>query len=98
MNAYLIANVDVHDPIAYEAYRSQTQAIVESHGGRFRVRGGAIDILEGDPRAHRLVIIEFPDMAAARGFYDSAAYQAIIPLRTGSADAALFIVEGVGDD
>jgi uncharacterized protein (DUF1330 family) len=94
MSAYLIANVDVHDPDAYEAYRSQTGAIVERHGGRFIVRGGNVHVLEGEPNAHRLVIIEFPDLAAARGFYDSPAYQEIIPLRTVASQGALLIVEG----
>jgi uncharacterized protein (DUF1330 family) len=94
MSAYLIANVDVHDPDAYEEYRSRAGAIVERHGGCFIVRGGAVHLLEGEPWAHRLVIIQFPDLAAARGFYDSAEYQEIIPLRTRASDAALLIVEG----
>ncbi len=94
MGAYLIANVKVHDTQAYEAYRSRTGAIVARHGGRFIVRGGAVHVLEGAPDVHRLVIIEFSDLAAARGFYDSPDYQAIIPLRTSTSDGALFIVEG----
>jgi uncharacterized protein (DUF1330 family) len=94
MSAYLIANVDVHDPQAYEAYRSRTGAIVEQHGGRFVVRGGTVHQLEGEPWAHRLVIIQFPDLVAAQGFYDSPEYQQIIPLRTRVSDGALLIVEG----
>jgi len=94
MTAYLIANVDVHDPAAYEAYRSRTGAIVARHGGRFIVRGGKVHVLEGDPIVHRLVIIEFPDLAAAHGFYDSPEYQEIIPLRTQVSNGALLIVEG----
>jgi uncharacterized protein (DUF1330 family) len=94
MSAYLIANVDVHHPDDYEAYRSRTGAIVERHGGQFIVRGGKIHMLEGEPWAHRLVIIEFPDLAAAKGFYDSPEYQEIIPLRTRASEAALLIVEG----
>lgn len=94
MSAYLIANVDVLDPEAYEGYRSQTRAIVERHGGRFLVRGGAVDILEGAPNINRLVILEFPDRTAAHAFYDSPEYQEIIPIRAGSAESQLFIVEG----
>ena len=94
MSAYLIANVDVHDPDAYQDYRSRTGAIVERHGGRFIVRGGKVHVLEGDPWAHRLVIIQFPTLEAARGFYDSPEYQEIIPLRTRVSDGALLIVEG----
>ena len=94
MSAYLIANVDVHDPDAYQHYRSRTGTIVERHGGRFIVRGGTVHHLEGEPWAHRLVVIEFPDLAAAQGFYDSPEYQAIIPLRTRVSEGALLIVEG----
>ena len=50
-------------------------------------------MLEGEPWAHRLVVIEFPDLAAAKGFYDSPEYQEIIPLRTRASEAALLIVE-----
>lgn len=94
MSAYLIANVDVHDPTAYEDYRSRTGAIVASHGGQFIVRGGPVHVLEGDPNVHRLVIIQFPDLAAAKGFYNSQEYQDVIPLRTRASDGALLIVEG----
>jgi len=94
MTAYLIANVDVHDRDAYQDYRSRTGAIVERHGGRFIVRGGDVHHLEGEPWTKRLVIIQFPDLASAQGFYDSPEYQEIIPLRTRVSDGALLIVEG----
>jgi uncharacterized protein (DUF1330 family) len=94
MSAYLIANVDVRDPNAYQAYRSRTGAIVERHGGRFIVRGGNIHPLEGEAWARRLVIIEFPDLASAKGFYESPEYQEVIPLRTCASDGSLLIVEG----
>ena len=98
MTAYLIANIEIKDPHGYEAYASRTRAIIERHKGRFIVRGGAVHSLEGASDVHRLVIIEFPDMATARGFYDSADYQAIIDLRTSSSDAWLFIVEGLENE
>jgi len=94
MSAYLIANVDVHDAAAYEAYRSRTGAIVARHGGRFIVRGGTVHVLEGEPDVDRLVIIEFPNVAAAKGFYDSPEYQEVIPLRTIASEGELLIVEG----
>ena len=95
MKAYLIANVDVHDAEAYENYRSRTGAIVERYGGRFLVRGGRIEMLEGEPNFARLVIIEFPDVTAAHAFYDSPEYREIIPFRTNTSDGALCIVAGV---
>ena len=94
MSAYLIANIDVHDGDAYEAYRSRTRSIIERHGGRFIVRGGNVHHLEGPEWAHRLVIIQFSDLAAAKAFYDSPEYQEIIPLRTRVSEGALLIVEG----
>ncbi len=97
MSAYLIANVDVRDPEAYEAYRCRTREIIERHGGRFLVRGGAIEVLEGEPNVQRLVVIEFPNATAARAFYDSEDYQEIIPFRTRASHAALFIVEGFSE-
>lgn len=94
MSAYLIANVDVHDPGGYDAYRSQTGAIVARYGGQFIVRGGEVQVLEGEPDAHRLVIIQFENVGAARAFYDSAEYQAVIPLRTKASNGTFLIVEG----
>ena len=97
MKGYLIANVEIADPSAYENYRSRTKAIVERHGGRFIVRGGTIEPLEGDPGFARLVIIEFPSVEAAHGFYDSPEYQEIIPLRTSTSNGKLCIVAGTED-
>jgi len=94
MSAYLIANVDVQDPEKYEDYRTRTGAIVAKHGGQFIVRGGKVHPLEGNPEIHRLVIIEFPSLEAAQGFYDSPEYQEVIPFRTLASDGRLFIVEG----
>lgn len=92
--AYLLAQVTIENPQGYEAYRSQTGAIVERFGGRFIVRGGALHPLEGQPDFQRLVVIEFPDLEAARGFYDSPEYQALIPHRTANSTATLFFAEG----
>ena len=94
MKGYLIANVAVADAVAYENYRSRTGAIVERHGGRFLVRGGTVEPLEGNPGFERLVIIEFPSVEAAHAFYDSAEYQEIIPFRTSTSRGALCIVSG----
>ncbi len=93
--AYLIAQIDVHNPEGYEAHRSQTGAVVERFGGRFLVRGGELHPLEGDPASRRLVILEFSDLGAAESFYHSAEYQALVPHRTANSSATLFIAEGV---
>ena len=93
--AYLVAQIEVHDPLGYGAYRSRTGAVIERSGGRFLVRGGTLHPLEGEPDFSRLVIIEFADLDAARRFYDSAEYQALIPHRTDNARSMLLIAEGV---
>ena len=94
MTAYLIANVDVKDVDAYAPYRDRARPIVEKYGGRYIVRGGEVDVLEGVPQINRLVILEFPDRTAANAFYNSQEYQEIVPIRIGSTDSRLFIVEG----
>ena len=95
MKGYVIANVSVGDAAGYEGYRSQTAAIIARYGGRFLVRGGAVEVREGDPGIHRLVILEFPSVQAARTFYDSPEYQAVLPIRLDTANSTLFIAEGV---
>jgi uncharacterized protein (DUF1330 family) len=95
MKGYVIANVSVDDAAAYEGYRSRTAAIISQYGGRFLVRGGAVEVREGDPGIGRLVVLEFSSMEVARTFYDSPEYQAILPIRLGSASATLVIAEGV---
>ena len=94
--AYLVAQVEIEDPQGYEAYRSRTGAVIEHFGGRFLVRGGTLHRLEGEPDFSRLVIIEFPDLEAAKGFYESADYQDLIPHRTDNARSMLLIAEGFG--
>jgi uncharacterized protein (DUF1330 family) len=95
MKGYVIANVSVEDAAAYEGYRSRTAAIIEQYGGRFLVRGGAVEVLEGDPGISRLVILEFPTVEMATAFYESPEYQAIIPVRQANAESTLVIAEGV---
>ena len=94
MKGYVVANIEVSDPVAYEAYRSQTGAIIAQYGGRALIRGGAIEVREGDPGLSRLVILEFDSVEAASTFYDSPEYQAIVPIRQAHAESTLCIVEG----
>jgi uncharacterized protein (DUF1330 family) len=67
MAAFVIADIQVTDPVKYEQYRPLAAASIARFGGRFIVRGGAVDLLEGEPRPERIVVIEFPDMGSARG-------------------------------
>jgi uncharacterized protein (DUF1330 family) len=94
--AYLIAQVQIKDLEIYKKYAARTPAIIAKHGGRVLVRGGEIDILEGDAVQRRIVIIEFPTMAAARNFYDSSEYQEAKKIRTPISEAQFLVVQGVG--
>ena len=94
MAAYIIAEIEITDPAIYERYRAQTPGVIAQYGGRFLVRGGKAEALEGDHEPDRLVVIEFSDMAAARRFYESPEYQAIISLRQQASRGRLILVEG----
>ena len=94
MPAYVIVEVTVANPEPYAAYRDLAGASVARHGGRFLVRGGAVTPLEGDWHPQRFVVIEFPSVEAARGFYFSADYQEALKVRLANSTGRAFIVEG----
>ena len=95
MAAYIVAQLKVHDPAAFQRYREAVTPLVDRFGGRYRVRGAEPEVLEGAWPFPRLTIIEFQSRDAARLFYESAEYQKILPLRQGSADVTLAIVESL---
>jgi uncharacterized protein (DUF1330 family) len=95
MPAYIHAEVEVHDPVAYEDYRRQVAGVLAQYGGRFIVRGGAAELLEGEPAPQRQVILEFADMAALKAFYHSPEYAPLIALRQRVSTARLVAVQGV---
>ena len=96
MSAYAVVAMDVLDPEGLKEYRARVQATVAAYEGRFLVRGGRSEMLEGDWRPDQLVVIEFPDWDRARRWYDSPEYQEISLIRKRSSRADLFaIVEGV---
>ena len=94
MPAYLIADVNVTDQDTYQTYSTQVPPIVHQYGGRFLVRGGKTEVVEGDWQPSRLVVLQFDDVAAARRFYDSKEYQAIIGFRHRASTSRLVLVEG----
>jgi len=95
MPAYLIVETDITDPELYEQYKAASPGAIEAGGGRFVVRGGEMAVLEGDWQPKRLVVVEFPDLEAAKRFYDSPEYQAAKALREGAAHLNMVAVEGV---
>lgn len=94
MAAYLIADIEVTDPTLYDEYRGRVRATIEQYGGRFLVRGGAHQVLEGAPDVHRTVVLEFPSMDALTRWYRSPEYAPLIVLRQKAAKGTLFAVEG----
>ena len=95
MAAYIYANVEVTDPVAYEEYRRQVPAVIAAHGGRYLVRGGAVEVLEGDTNPQRQVILEFPDPVALKAFYDSPDYTRLKAIRQGASRGLLIAIQGV---
>lgn len=94
MTAYLIARVEVTDPVKYENYKALSPAALAAFGGRFIVRGGAHETLEGPEETRRLVVVEFPSLEQAKACYHSAQYQAAKAEREGAADMQMVVVKG----
>jgi uncharacterized protein (DUF1330 family) len=94
MTAYVIGEIEVTDPAAYEDYRKQVLAVVQKYGGRFIVRGGKIEPKEGGWKPSRMVVLEFPSLAQAQNWYDSPEYAPLIKLRQKASKGRLIIVEG----
>ena len=95
MPAYLVARIDVRDAAGFDAYREAVTPVIAAYGGRYLVRGGAADVLEGPPPPGRLVVLEFPTMDAARTFYNSDDYAPALKLRRDSTVSELVLVDGV---
>lgn len=94
MSAYFIVEVEVTDPAAYEQYRPMAGASVVKHGGRFIVRGGKAELIEGSNPPKRVVVLEFSDVAAAKGWYNSEDYKPALALRLRAAKSRVILVEG----
>ncbi|HUC66895.1 MAG TPA: DUF1330 domain-containing protein [Stellaceae bacterium] len=94
MAAYLIADIEVTNPAGYDEYRRQVPATVEKYGGRFVVRGGAVETLEGDWGPQRVVVLEFPTMDALKRWYNSAEYKPLIALRQKNGSGSIIAVQG----
>jgi uncharacterized protein (DUF1330 family) len=94
---YIVAQIDVTGQETYCRYTDATPAAAAAFGGRFLVRGGRHEQLEGEGRA-RQVVIEFPDYASARAFYDSEAYRAVLPHALDGSRRELLVVEGVEEE
>jgi len=93
MPAYVIVNVEVHDTARYETYKQMAPSSIEAFGGRYLVRGGQIDVLEGRWSPRRVVVLEFPDRARALQWWNSTEYEDAKALRNEVAYSELIVVE-----
>jgi uncharacterized protein (DUF1330 family) len=93
--AYVIYQAEVVDPVRYEEYKTSAAASVAAAGGRYIVRGGDVEVLEGDAPEGRTVVVEFPTMQAALDWYRSDAYTRARKLRESAARARLYLIDGV---
>lgn len=95
MPAYVIVEIEVTDPAGYAEYREQAPPIVAAHGGRYIVRGGPVELLEGDWQPKRLVILEFPSVEQAKGWWSSEEYRAPKEMRQRTTRTKMIVVEGL---
>jgi uncharacterized protein (DUF1330 family) len=94
-SAYILANISVTNPEQYEEYKKLSSAAMKAHGAEVCVRGGKVEVLEGDWTPDRLVLLKFPSVDAARRFNDSVEYGAARKSRQGAALMRMVLVEGV---
>lgn len=94
MSAYIIVQVNVNDAERYENYKSMVPPSLEPYGGRFIVRGGAVENLEGTWNPARTVVIEFDSMEKAKAWWSSPEYADAKALRQATADTEMIVVEG----
>ena len=94
MAAYVIGDVEVTDPAAFQEYRNRVGPTVEQYGGRYVVRGGRVNPKEGDWQPHHLLMLEFPSLEQAERWYNSSEYQPLITIREKAARTLLIIAEG----
>jgi uncharacterized protein (DUF1330 family) len=96
MSTYVISEVEVLDPALVDTYRSLAQATIEQYGGRYLVRGGPVELIEGERNnARQYIIVEFPTMERAREWYQSPEYAEALKVRAKALTRTLVFLEGI---
>jgi uncharacterized protein (DUF1330 family) len=95
MPAYVIVDIEVHDPVRYEEYKRLAAPTVAAHGGRYVVRGGPAEVLEGGRTPHRVVVLEFASLEQARAWWGSDDYAPAKALRQACAGTEMILVAGM---
>jgi len=94
MAAYVIFDVDIRDANQYQEYMKQVKPAIEKAGGRYLARGGAHKVYEGDWTPRRIVLVEFPSVAAIESFYHGSVYQGLKAIRDECSSARVVSVDG----
>jgi uncharacterized protein (DUF1330 family) len=95
MKAYVIVNVEIRDAERYKDYVKAATPTVAAHGGKYVVRGGRAERLEGGVAVNRIVVLEFPSYDHARGWFNSAEYRAAAKIRQSCSAGDFILVEGM---
>ena len=95
MPAYVILDIEVHDPVLYDAYRKLAPATVTLYGGKYIVRGGQVETWEGGWTPSRVVVVEFPSLEQARAWVDSPEYAGPRKMRESAANSRVILVDGI---
>lgn len=95
MPAYVVVDIDIHDPLVYEEYKKAATSSIAIYGGKYLARGGACEMLEGNWLPKRLVILEFESMTRAKQWLESEEYSKARSLRHKSANTKMILVEGI---
>lgn len=95
MPAYIIVDIDIVDPVGYEQYKNLAGATVEKYGGKYIVRGGKSEVLEGEWRPKRIVILQFDSIARAEAWLNSEEYREPRKMRHRTARTNMIVVEGM---
>ena len=95
MPAYIIVDIEITDPVGYEEYKKLAGATVERYGGKYIVRGGAVETLEGDWKPKRIVVLEFESVQSAKEWLNCEAYREPRKMRHRTAKTKMIVVEGV---
>jgi uncharacterized protein (DUF1330 family) len=95
MAAYVIVEIDIVDPAGYEEYKKLAGAAVEKYGGKYIVRGGPVETLEGDWKPKRIVVLRFDSMQRAKEWLNCEEYREPRKMRHRTAKTRMIVVEGV---
>lgn len=91
---YFVAHIEVTNPDNYAEYRDKASTTLAQYGGKYLARGGDLETVEGEPLPSRTVVLEFPSIDAARAWYNSPEYQAIIGIRHANSTGHAQLVTG----